>query len=384
MKRLILAIALLACTTSQVRAQSLDDLNIQVHGYATQAFLYSNHNNWNTTASSDGSAAWTEAVVNLSAKPEPRLRIGIQARYSLLGNLGNQITLDWAQADFKLNDRLGVRAGKVKVPFGLFNESQDIDPSLLWILLPQSLYPIASRDSILSEYGGVIYGAIPLGEAFGKLEYRGYAGNRVLPSDDGYLQPLRDEGFTLPQGLTGKTSGETLRWLTPLKGFAVGASQTSGTGGSAIGLAHYQGTMKVSSYRQTDYFARYERGRLMLAAEAGRSIANSTIIFPGLPVTVLAQDNRPWYVMGTYRIAGKVSGGAYYSSVAAHQGLVIAGPGAYQKDWTAAIRYDFNLFLYAKAEQHWMGGTLVGFSTSNNTALQPNTRMSLLKLGVSF
>jgi hypothetical protein len=376
--------ALLACGPFHASAQSLDDLNIQAHGYATQAFLYSNRNNWNTTASSDGSAAWTEAVVNLSAQPEPRLRIGVQARYSLLGNLGNQITLDWAQADYRLNERLGIRAGKIKVPFGLFNESQDIDPSLLWILLPQSLYPIASRDSILSEYGAVVYGAMPLGKAFGKLEYRGYAGDRVLPSHDGYLQPLRDEGFTFPQGLSGKTSGETLTWIAPLKGLAAGASQTSGTGSSAIDLGPYLGTMKVSAYRQTDYFARYERGRLMVAAESGRSIASSTIVFPGLPVTALGQDNRPWYVMGTYRIAGKLSGGAYYSSVAAHRGLVISGPGAYQKDWTAAIRYDFTPFLYAKAEQHWMDGTLVGFSTSNNTALQPNTRMSLLKLGVSF
>jgi hypothetical protein len=45
------------------KCTSLEDLNIQIHGYATQGFLYTTNNNWNTTTSSDGSPAGTEAVV---------------------------------------------------------------------------------------------------------------------------------------------------------------------------------------------------------------------------------------------------------------------------------------------------------------------------------
>jgi hypothetical protein len=86
--------------------------------------------------------------------------------------------------------------------------------------------------------------------------------------------------------------------------------------------------------------------------------------------------------MATYKMDEKLSAGAYYSSAAEHP----AGPTAasFQKDWTASVRYDFSSFLYAKAEQHWMDGTLVGFSTSDNASLQPKTRMTLLKFGVSF
>ncbi|MGD0829658.1 MAG: hypothetical protein ABR907_01860 [Terracidiphilus sp.] len=60
------------------------------------------------------------------------------------------------------------------------------------------------------------------------------------------------------------------------------------------------------------------------------------------------------------------------------------GPGRYQKDWKVSARYYFNPYLYAKAEQHFMDGTEVGFSTSNNTALKPKTQMTILKIGVSF
>jgi hypothetical protein len=120
-------------------AQSLEDLNLQVHGFATQGFLYSTNNNLFATKSSDGSPNWTEAVVNISAQPIPKLRFTIQPRYELLGNYSNGFTLDYANADYKASDAIGVRFGKVKLPTGLFNETQDIDPSYMWSLLPQSI-----------------------------------------------------------------------------------------------------------------------------------------------------------------------------------------------------------------------------------------------------
>jgi hypothetical protein len=48
--------------------QNLDDLNIQIHGYATQGFLYTTNNNIFTTTSSNGSPAWTDAVLNIGAQ----------------------------------------------------------------------------------------------------------------------------------------------------------------------------------------------------------------------------------------------------------------------------------------------------------------------------
>ena len=111
MKQLMIAAIAFAsmrpCGGVLASAQSMDDLNLQVHGYATQGFVYSTNNNWDTTSSTDGSAAWTEAVVNLTVQPQSRLRVGVQARYFLLGNYGNSITLDWAQADYKANGGRG-------------------------------------------------------------------------------------------------------------------------------------------------------------------------------------------------------------------------------------------------------------------------------------
>src|SRR5580658_64071 len=187
MNRLFVGAMALALGAASAGAQSLDDLNIQIHGYATQGFLYTTQNNIFTTNSSNGSPAWTEAVINVSAQPTPKLRIGVQARYFLLGNFGNAITLDWAAADYKASDKFGVRFGKVKTPSGLFNEIQDIDPSFLWALLPESVYPIDNRESYLTHYGGVAYGTIAFSHKFGKLEYRGFAGEGLYTAKDGYF-----------------------------------------------------------------------------------------------------------------------------------------------------------------------------------------------------
>ncbi len=375
------ALLLLAAFISG-KAQTADDLNLQIHGYATQGFLYTTNNNWNLTQSSDGSAAWTEAVVNLSAQPDSKLRIGVQARYFLLGNYGNSITLDWAQADYKFNDRIGIRAGKVKSPIGLYNETQDIDPAHLWVLLPQSVYPITSRNSILAHYGGVVYGAVPLGESYGKLEYRAFGGDRVLGGDDGYFQTYRDAGASLPNGISGPTFGGTLRWLAPVRGLTLGASEAAGGPSGEIVYGPYTGTLSVTRIRELYYFGRLERGRFMLAGEYSRFLAASVVQLTGGPTETFLNDRRPWYAMASYKLSSKLSAGAYYSSTLERKAAFT--PARYQKDWTVAARYDFNPFLYAKAEQHWLNGTAQGFAAMDNPNLVPTTRLSLLKLGVSF
>jgi hypothetical protein len=364
-------------------AQSMDDLNLQVHGYATQGFVYSTDNNWDSTDSTDGSAGWTEAVVNLSMQPQSKLRIGIQARYYILGTYGDQITLDWAEGDYKANERFGFRVGKVKTPMSLLNESQDIDPAQLWVLLPQSIYPIASRNSLLAHYGAVAYGSVGLGESLGQLEYRVFGGERVIASDDGSLAQFTGQGFQVPNGLAGRVFGGMLTWETPVPGLMVGASDASDNPTGAVTLGPLQGEMGGNSVNTPYLFARYERYKLMFAGEYRRNAPNGSIRLNGIPPIYSSIDQRSFYVMASYKLSDKLTGGLYYSSSIDRQAAFTSA--RYQKDWAVSGRYDLNPYLYLKAEQHFIDGTEIGYSDSNNTGgLQPTTRMTLLKLGVSF
>jgi hypothetical protein len=385
-KRLLIAVVALAsmrpCGGASASGQSMDDLNLQVHGYATQGFIYSNQNSWNTTDSENGSASWTDAVVNLSLQPEPKLRIGVQARFYLMGDFGNQIILDWAQLDYKVNDHLGFRVGDVKTPMGLLNETQDIDPANLWVLLPQSVYPIASRNSILDHFGGVAYGAVALGERFGKLEYRAFGGERELGGDDGYFQGLRDSGFTLPNGLSGPVFGGTLRWNAPIPGLMLGVSELISSTSGEIDAGAAVGTVTAPRFKSPYFFARYEHARLMVAGEYNRLPDTPMIQFPGAPPFYASLDQRNFYVMTSYKATAKLTGGVYYSSSIDRKAAFTSA--RYEKDWVIAARYDFSPFLYAKAEQHLIRGTETGFAASDNPNIQPATRMTMLKLGVTF
>lgn len=364
-------------------AQSLDDLNIQIHGYATQGFVYTTQNNIFTTNSSDGSPAWSEAVVNLTAQPSSKLRVGVQARYFLLGNYGNTITLDWANADYKVNDMFGVRFGKVKTPSGLFNEIQDIDPSYMWSLLPQSVYPIGSRNSVLSHYGGVVYGSVKIG-GFGKLEYRGWGGERVLGADDGYFISQKESGENLTNGLSGVIFGAALHWKTPVDGLMIGVSDNKQEHWSgAMTDGPYSGPETLDPMNIPSYFARYAKDKIMVAGEWTRLPVSGNVALAGLPDSPFRLDWRSWYGMASYKLTDKLTAGVYDSQEVNHQAVL--GPARYSKDWTISARYDFNEYLYAKAEEHIIDGTLINYDTAMNPAgLKPNTRMSILKVGVSF
>jgi len=367
MKRLVASVFALAMAALPAGAQSLEDLNIQIHGYATQGFLYTTNNNIFTTSSSNGSPEWTEAVLNISSQPTPKLRVGVQTRYFLLGNFGDALTLDWAAADYKQNDRFGVRFGKVKTPSGLLNETQDIDPSYMWSLLPQSIYPITSRNSILAHYGGVVYGTFNLGPQAGKLEYRGWGGEREIEANQVVM-------------------GGALHWRTPVSGLIVGASASRSnatTNGITTGNGAYAGTQALTAYTEPDFFARYEKDKLMVAGEYNRIPGTIRIQFPGPTAPLTPYDLIGWFGMASYKVTGKLSAGVYDSQYFDRASPL--GAARYSKDWALSGRYDINSFLYAKAEQHFIEGTAVGYdATLNADGLHPNSKLTILKLGVSF
>jgi hypothetical protein len=383
---LIAALMVLTPAAAYVRAQSLDDLNIQIHGYATQGFLYTTQNNIFTTTSSHGSPAWTEAVLNVGAQPESKLHIGVQGRYFMLGNYGNSITLDWAAVDYKAGEQLGFRFGKVKTPWGLFNEIQDIDPAYIWTMLPMSIYPLSDRNSYLTHYGGIVYGTFDLNHA-GRIDYRGYAGEGVYPANDGYYIEQAEAGYNLPNDIHGALYGAALHWRTPLRGLMVGVSDLSDERWSAVQTytsptGTLTGTYTLPANSQPNYFAQYQRKKLMIAFEYQRSWGDETNVFPGQKTWAQRNDDRGLYAMATWKLTQKLTAGVYNSQNSDRQAS--PGPDRYSKDWAFSARYDFTTFLYAKAEEHLIDGDGLGYDSTLNPDLKPNTRLTALKIGVSF
>ena len=127
----------------------LFDRTVQIHGFVSQGFVYTDRNNWLTMHSSHGSGAFTDFGANVSMQVTDKFHFGAQVYDRNLGNLGEwHPSLDWAFADYRFQSWLGIRAGKVKTVFGLYNDTQDLDFLHTFALLPQSVYPADPRPSL--------------------------------------------------------------------------------------------------------------------------------------------------------------------------------------------------------------------------------------------
>src|SRR5579859_7084234 len=180
-------VCLLVGETAAAQEFRLWNRNVQVHGFASQGFVYTSHNNWLTMNTTDGSGAMTDMGLNLSSQLTDRLRVGAQVYDRNLGQLGQwHPSLDWAVADYRFKNWLGIRAGKVKTTLGLYNDAQDLDFLHVFALLPQSVYPSDLRDTTIAHSGGDLYGNIPFHHHLGDLSYTAYAGHRSDSIYSGY------------------------------------------------------------------------------------------------------------------------------------------------------------------------------------------------------
>jgi len=308
------------------------------------------------------------------------LRVGIQLHMYQLGELGGpNIQVDWASGGYKVNDRLGFREGKVKTPLGLFNDSQDVDSIFLWILLPQSSYPVDNKSFYLSHVGGEVYGNLALGRRAGELQYRGYAGHVYLDLTGGYLKESADHGLVFTSAPGGKVYGGDLRWQAPLRGLTIGSSALvqAVDGKGPIGTDH------ISPFFVNAQYAQFEKGKFYIAGEYKRSPLN-VILTVGPAVIPIPLDVRSWFAMGSYRVGRKFQLGAYYSHYV-NKSLDTNLPANYSKDWVVSGRYDFNSYFYGKIEGHFLHGTALGYYDSTNpNGLKPNSNMLATRIGFSF
>jgi hypothetical protein len=80
-----------------VSLQAQDLAGVEIHGFVTQGFLFSSHNNYLTMHSDSGSFQWTDGAVSVTDSLTDSLRVGIQLHMYQLGQLGGpHLQVDWA------------------------------------------------------------------------------------------------------------------------------------------------------------------------------------------------------------------------------------------------------------------------------------------------
>jgi hypothetical protein len=339
-------------------------LSVEVHGFVSQGFILStNGNNYLSADSTHGSFQFSEVGLNFTKSLTDRLRVGIQLFAQDLGPSGTyDAKMDWFYLDYRIADWLGLRAGRVKIPFGLYNEVNDIDQARLPILLPQSVYPLEDRNFLLAQTGGEVYGYVNLQDA-GAVEYRLYGGTIFFDTLIPPGSPYQVIGLNVPYLFGGR-----LLWETPLHGLRVAGSvqdlrlDASLLAGMTTVDVQIPAELWVAS-------AEYAGGDWLLSAEYSRwsSKSNSTdaMLFPPSP-TVTSERA---YGLAAYRVTPWLQTGAYYS-VLFPDVTMRSGRQNVQNDIALMMRFDINNFWLVKLEAHGMLGTagLGSYESLNNNA----------------
>jgi hypothetical protein len=372
-----------------MRAQStdftLEGVPVQIHGFASQAFLASDNNNYLSMPTSQGSFAFTDFGANVSLQLTGQFRVGAQVYDRNMGELGNwHPELDWASGDYRFKDWLGIRAGKVKTVLGLYNDTQDLESLHTWALLPQSMYPLDLRGTTIAHIGGDCYGDISL-KRLGTLSYTAWAG--LVPNDPYGGRAAYNSD---PTTRGARSEGGDLRWNTLLKGLLAGLSYIDSAsrekGIDALGLP-YTGRSKKNETPQ--FYLQYVHGGLRLDAEYRRAYRDE-LVFDVHQPPAIEIDSRSVYGSASYRISKRLEIGAYYSRFYFDWADKLSDPDNHIFDKVAAVRLDLTSHWDVKIEGHFMNGygsgdAFRGFYLQDNPqGFKPDTNLLVIRTGVQF
>ncbi|MFP4476782.1 MAG: hypothetical protein ACLFOY_14585 [Desulfatibacillaceae bacterium] len=426
------AVALLLWTAPLPAFEAGD---IQLHGFVSQGYIETSDNNW-LAETRDGTFQFNEAALNATYQRD-RLYIGVQALSKDLGDQGNnEFELDWALGDYRLRDWFGVRAGRCKLPMGLYNQGRDVDMLRNPVFLPQTLYDEGSRD-LFNVYNGVgFYGNIML-PAVGDLDYETFYGAIDVDQDGIFVRgsfEAFDRGVDAQMAKMGAATsgvrngeidnqficGGALRWNLPV-GLRLGASLFHGenelTGdltvnpnGPAGPPFFFPWTMDVQVDHTMDHnivlSAEYTWRDLVLTAEWQKfrgtmemeflNVQNSMGAAPPIPMdkVEVVSEAQGWYVMGSYQLFSRYTPGLIYGEYIPNEddpdgqqrARTFNEPPyyAFHREWTAFLRVDITDNWLAKAEWHWVDGAARLYDYNNPGGREDDWTIMALKTTFYF
>ena len=203
MKRVIALLLFCSITTVSFADDDWSD-KLQIHGFASQAFVYTTDNNFYGKSDS-GSVAFTELGINGSFQLSPRLRLAGQvlSRHAGAFDHGSP-RIDYALIDTNListsKGRVGVYLGRIKNPIGLYNETRDVAHTRQGILNAQTIYFDKVRELVMSSDGIHLYG-----------EYFLPNGSLLIQTGIGYPLPNKNVEYAyMGKDWAGNISGDEL------------------------------------------------------------------------------------------------------------------------------------------------------------------------------
>lgn len=159
--RVLLAAGAFASAASPCFASD-DGFSGQIHGFVSQAAVFSDGNNIGGNSKS-GSLRFTEVGLNGSLRRNNLMFAGqvVSVRNPIAGSADAEI--DYAVLDYTYfntaRDAAGIRLGRPKIAFGLYGDVRDVAAARPGIFLPDGIYfsSFSSRELFFSRNGAQVY-----------------------------------------------------------------------------------------------------------------------------------------------------------------------------------------------------------------------------------
>ncbi|MGH8585197.1 MAG: hypothetical protein ACREWE_03080 [Gammaproteobacteria bacterium] len=337
-----------------------------MHGFLTQGYFLTTDNNLFGSSERGGSLDFTEIGVNASWTPRPNLLLAAQVLSRRAGEAAkNEPELDFALLDYTAlstaERRLGVRLGRVRLPFGLYNDTRDVAFTRPSILLPQSIYLDRARELSISGDGAMFYAeqhspwgslVLEVGPFFPRVDNENSEITILVLDRPGDL----DSRLSFMARLIYETPGEALRLAV------TGARLESGYNpGFSPPEVFGPGN---DLFEPVILSAQYNAERWSLTAEYARRRIEQTDFSPEFDADI---EGESYYVQGIYRwdphlelvLRYDVLIGNVDDRDGAESEAATGTPShrRFAKDWTFGVRYNITPSLMARAEYHNVYGT---------------------------
>jgi Gram-negative porin len=363
--RIIMSVVMLAAAGAHA------DDKFTVNGYGYQDYRQTN-GNFSSGASQRGTWDNNYFALVMSAKFTDRDTAWAQ----LQANSTEPTRFTWMFVDHRFTDNLSVHVGRVKFPYGIYNEFIDNKWLQLSAVLP-SAYNFSGADMGYDAYSGA-----GVDWTTGSLFTQVYGGNNFSPDQ------------TSDDHADRRLIGFRVTWNTPHDGlrFLVSANEAQIEANALNSDVLASNTPPLTGFPTLTQLGREDRAMLSVDYVSDRFDIKSEYNYHKVPFLPLDAPPAPgfdhtnianaWYIQGGYKM-GSWTPYARYDSYQADQRNT-SDPSLYQKDWVIGVNYKINGNVNARIEDHVIRGYGLPAGADEVAAGSGQTSWNLIAAEVNF
>jgi hypothetical protein len=347
-------------------AADAQDERLTIHGFGYQDYRQSSSNSY---LGADRRGTWDNNFLGLVLTGTINDRSQVWAQ--LQASSTEQARFTWVFVDYRISDALRAHVGRVKFPFGIYNEFIDTKSLQLSVVEPSAYSGPADMGYDAYNGAGLDY-ELGLGAA-GRLTLQGFFGNIYNPppstTSPPFGNPIDDK---IEPHNDRRIFGGKLAWETPVDGLRLLLSANR----AAVESTALKPTLgKMVQEDRWIASVDFTRGDLDLKAEYNRHAFPGIDGFPGV-------TNHAWYLQAGYGFGNWTPYIRYDTAVT--DNTRSSDPSFFQNTWLTGVNFKLSRNLNLRGEVHFNHGYALPVVAGETAQGTGSTDWKMLAVSINF